>query len=151
MEIDDSFVTYYLNLYRWFTSVETEKELNSLISNTYINPLDIVYCREVEKYYVYTPYDTWEVLSAGNQHFTKFEIFHLLNIGDTVKLGGNEFKVVDISFTLKSSDAFYDLMDVRTEQISKVLVSVVDGQLIEEGIPMQSLLLVSGTLEDCQL
>lgn len=66
-------------------------------------------------------------------------------------MGENEFKVVDISFTLKSSDAFYDLMDVRTEQISKVLVSVVDGQLIEEGIPMQSLLLVSGTLEDCQL
>lgn len=126
--------------YKYFGTVETKEELYDMLNkNRFIGPFDIVYCMEDETYYSLDVDFSAYQLSVGNQHYTVSTFFHFLNIDDTVAIDGKNYKVLNISFELKTENAYYTLLDMDTNEQVKSLVSIVDSTCIKNLYPMQSL------------
>ena len=127
-------------VYRWFTEVVTEEELEDIVDNEFIAPFDVVYCEETEQYYMLDITDEVVLLSNGNQHRTKVQYFHLFNVGDDIRLNDKEYKVIDIMYRETFGDAFYMLSEKETKSVVSILVSVVDANFTDGTPPMQSLI-----------
>ena len=81
------------------------------------------------------------MLSKGNQHWTQATFFHYLNVGDTFKLGEKDYSVRNISYDLATEEAYYTLQENGTNTTTKILVSIIDSNFVEHGVPMQSIML----------
>ena len=127
-------------IYRWFTEVATERELEDIIDNEFIAPFDVIYCEETEQYYMLDITDEIALLSNGNQHRTKVQYFHLFNIGDDIKLSGKEYRVIDILYRETFGDVFYMLSEKETKSVVNILVSMVDANFTDGTPPMQSII-----------
>ena len=148
--------------YRWFNTVENREELEKLISNPFLRPYDLIYCKEDKTYYSYeekvVPDDDYGdseyqskgtigffPISKGDQNRETVQIFHKLNIGDTFILKDREEKdhtctIIDITYSLLLKDLSYTfIMDDKKETPYTQLVAQIDAKLIE-GRPMQSLI-----------
>ena len=155
------FLTSLFNIptYRWFAEVDKEEELPTLYENPFLQPTDVIYCKENNSYYAYVErilYDEdynptgemekgFELLSKEDQHRETINFFHKLNIGDTFTLKDKEekehsCKVINITYSLLLKDASYTfVMDDNKEIPYTQLVSQIDAKLVE-GKPMQLLI-----------
>lgn len=145
--------------YRWFTIVEKDEDLPKLYDNPFLQPFDVVYCKESSIYYGYREnlvYDEnynptgemekgFEILSKGDQNRETINFFHKLNIGDTFTLKDKEEKehtytILNITYSLLVKDVSYTFVDneKKDEPITQ-LVTVIDAKLSSEK-PMQSLI-----------
>ena len=138
---DDFDIQFFYLRYRPFTTVANADEMMKLVDNPFISPLDVVYNEEEEIYFVYDGNGAFEMLSKGNQHWTQATLFHYLNIGETFKLGEKEYSVVNISFDMATEEAYYTLKEEGTNTTTKILVSIIDANFVEQGVPMQSIML----------
>ena len=138
---DDVDIQFFYLRYRPYTAVSTVQEMEELTNNEFIAPLDVVYCNEDSTYYVLSTNGEFEVLSKGNQHWTQATFFHYLNVGDIFKLGEKEYSVRNISYDLATEEAYYTLQENGTNTTTKILVSIIDSNFVEHGVPMQSIML----------
>ena len=128
--------------HRWFGVVQTKEELNSLLVNEFIQPLDVVYCEEDQSYYRLNIEDTFELLSGGNQNRTPIAFFHKFNIGDILDVKEKQYVITDIIWESSKLDATYCIKEnnVESAQIIKIPVSYLDSGYIKDGISMQAVL-----------
>ena len=128
--------------HRWFGSVQTKDELNSLLVNEFIQPLDVVYCEETQTYYRLSMENIFELLSSGNQNRTQIAFFHKFNIGDILDVKEKQYVITDIIWELSKLDATYCIKEnnVESAQIIKIPVSYLDSGYIKDGISMQAVL-----------
>lgn len=138
---DDVDIQFFYLKYRPYTTVANGAEMMKLIDSSFISPLDVVYNEEEEIYFVHDAHGGFEMLSKGNQHWTQATFFHYLNIGETFKLGEKEYSVVNISFDMATEEAYYTLKEEGTNTTTKILVSIIDSNFVEHGVPMQSVML----------
>lgn len=138
-EFDSLLVPIY---HRWFGEVQTKEELDSLLNNEFIQPLDIVYCEENQTYYRLNMEDMFELLSNGNQNRTKVAFFHKFNIGDIISVKEKQYIITDIVWELSKLDATYCIKEnnVDNSQIIRIPVSYLDSGYIKDGISMQAVL-----------
>ena len=147
--------------YRWFNTVDKVEELKELMSNPFLKPYDIIYCKEDKTYYSYEeriiPDDEFDSeyqsgtligfypLSVGEQNRETVQFFHKLNIGDTFNItdkDGTEHKctIINITYSLLLKDLSYTfVMEDKKEVPYTQLVAQVDAKLLE-GRAMQSLI-----------
>ena len=138
---DDVDIQFFYLKYRPYTTVANGAEMMKLIDSSFISPLDVVYNEEEETYFVYDGNGAFEMISKGNQHWTQATFFHYLNVGDTFKLGEKEYSVRNISYDLATEEAYYTLQENGTNTTTRILVSIIDANFVEHGVPMQSIML----------
>ena len=128
--------------HRWFGVVQTKEELNSLLVNEFIQPLDVVYCEETQTYYRFSMENIFELLSSGNQNRTPIAFFHKFNIGDILDVKEKQYVITDIIWELSKLDATYCIKEnnVENAQIIKIPVSYLDSGYIKDGVSMQAVL-----------
>lgn len=141
-------------IYRYFCTVTSKEEIEYLSNNPFLKPLDFIYCKEDNNYYVYeekTNYSQYgeiesvhgefRVISRGNQFGEQVRFFHRLNIGDTLKLKEDKSgTVIDVKYSMRLKDVTY-VIKFDDTSTTEILGSIIDSQADKEYPPIQSLIL----------
>ena len=134
--------------YKYFNSISKESELEEMSHNPWIKINDIIYCEENQSYYAFNTifdengeaYNTFTVVSEGDQNLEQCTFFHAFNIKDKVKLSNDkEGTIVDIRYSLTLKDAVYVIV-FEDKTKSEIPASMMDGQKIKKYLPMSALL-----------
>lgn len=142
--------------YRYFCDIDTKEELCNLYENPFINPMDFVFCKEDNNYYVYEALNNYDdygeivsvehrfrLISRGDQHRTNAMFFHRLNIGDTINLKDDKVgTIVDIKYSVLLKDITY-VIKFDDSSTTEILSIYIDGNSDKEYPPIQSLILKS--------
>lgn len=142
--------------YRYFCDIGTKEELSNLYTNPFISPMDFVFCREDNNYYVYEALNNYNdygeivsvehrfrLISRGDQHRTNAMFFHRLNIGDTINLKDDKVgTIVDIKYSVLLKDITY-VIKFDDSSTTEILSIYIDGNSDKEYPPIQSLILKS--------
>lgn len=142
--------------YRYFCDIDTKEELCNLYENPFIKPMDFVFCKEDNNYYVYETLNNYDdygeivsvehrfrLISRGNQHRTNAMFFHRLNIGDTINLKDDKVgTIVDIKYSVLLKDITY-VIKFDDSSTTEILSIYIDGNSDKEYPPIQSLILKS--------
>ena len=107
-----------------------------------------MYCEENQNYYAFNTifeengeiYNTFTVISEGDQNLEQFTFFHAFNIKDKIKLSNDkEGTIVDVRYSLALKDAVY-IIAFEDKTKSEIPASMMDRQKIKNYLPMSALL-----------
>lgn len=142
--------------YRYFCDIDTKEELSNLYENPFIKPMDFVFCKEDNNYYVYETLNNYDyygkivsvehrfrLISRGNQNRTNITFFHRHNVGDTITLkDGKSGTIVDVKYSVFLKDVTY-VIRFEDNSTTEILSIYIDGASDKEYPPIQSLILKS--------